>query len=96
MTTTNMPERESREAAAELLGDLLHQIAPEVDLAGADRSAPMQDELDLDSMDFLNLVAALHRTTGIDVPEADYARIATVDGFVGYVAERLGHADRAR
>ena len=47
----------------------------------------MQDELDLDSMDFLNLVTALHNETGIDVPERDYPRLSTIDGFVAYVAQ---------
>jgi acyl carrier protein len=37
-------------------------------------------------MDFLNLVTALHEETGIDVPERDYPLVATIDGFVTYVA----------
>lgn len=72
--------------ARELLARLLHTIAPEVDLADADPHASLQDELDLDSMDFLNLVTALHQETGIEVPERDYPQLATIDGFVAYVA----------
>ncbi len=68
-----------------LLTRLLREIAPEVDLAGADPHAPLQELFDLDSMDFLNLVTALHDETGIDVPERDYPKLASVDGFVGYV-----------
>jgi acyl carrier protein len=72
--------------ARALLARLLRTIAPEVDLAGADPHASLQDELDLDSMDFLHLVTALHNETGIDVPERDYPQLSTIDGFVDYVA----------
>jgi acyl carrier protein len=68
-----------------LLGRLLHGIAPDVDLTDADPHALLQEALDLDSMDFLNLVTALHEETGIDVPERDYPQLASIDGFVAYV-----------
>ena len=78
----------NREDAYELLVKLIHRIAPEVELDEVDRSAPLQDEIDLDSMDFLNVMTALHEETGIDVPERDYAELSTVDRFVDYVAAR--------
>ncbi|HET9731373.1 MAG TPA: phosphopantetheine-binding protein [Acidimicrobiales bacterium] len=65
---------------------LLHGVAPEIDLDAIDTSGPIQDELNLDSMDFLNLLTALHDATGMDVPERDYPWLATVDGFVAYMA----------
>jgi acyl carrier protein len=71
--------------ARDLLERLLRRIAPEIDLAAADSSAPLQESFDLDSMDFLNLVTALHDETGIEVPERDYARLSSIEGFVGYV-----------
>lgn len=73
-----------------LLARLLHGIAPEVDLDGLDPAAPLQEEAELDSMDFLNLVSALYDETGIEVPERDYPRVASVDGFVAYVAAASG------
>ncbi|HEX6569200.1 MAG TPA: acyl carrier protein [Acidimicrobiales bacterium] len=69
-----------------LLARLLHGIAPEVDLDTIDPAASLQEEAELDSMDFLNLVTALYDETGIEIPERDYPRVATVDGFVGYVS----------
>ena len=72
--------------ARALLARLLHRIAPEVDLDEVDPDAPLQEAMDLDSMDFLNLVTALHEETGIDVPERDYPLLSTVRGFVAYVA----------
>jgi acyl carrier protein len=71
--------------ARTLLARLLRGIAPEVDLADADPHALLQEALDLDSMDFLNLVTALHDERGIEVPERDYPRLATLDGFIAYV-----------
>lgn len=69
-----------------LTGRLIHRIAPEVNLGEVDCDAPLQEAMDLDSMDFLNLVTALHEETGIDVPERDYPRLSTLGGFVAYVA----------
>jgi len=69
-----------------LLVRLLGRIAPEVDLDVVDRTRPLQEAADLDSIDFLNLMAALYAETGIEVPERDYPAVASVDGFVGYVA----------
>ena len=74
------------DAAHALLARLLHGIAPEADLTDVDPDGLLQEELDLDSMDFLNLMTALHDETGIDVPERDYARVATARGFADYVA----------
>jgi acyl carrier protein len=71
--------------ARALLTRLLAGIAPEADLTDIEPDALLQDELDLDSMDFLNLITALHDETRIDVPERDYAQLATVNGFVAYV-----------
>ena len=59
---------------------MLAGIAPEANLAAVPGNAELRDELDLDSMDFLNFVAALHERTRIDIPEADYPRLATLDG----------------
>lgn len=69
-----------------LLVKLLHRIAPEADLADVDPDAPMQEALDLDSMDYLNLLTALSEETGIDVPEQDYPKLSTTNGFASYVA----------
>ena len=63
----------------------LRRVAPELDPTDIDTSAPMQEALDIDSMDFLNFVTALQEATGIDVPERDYPRLQTVDQCVAYV-----------
>ncbi len=64
----------------------LSNIAPEVDLARVDGTADLREALDIDSMDFLNFVTALHRRLGVDIPEIDYPKLDTIDGTVAYVA----------
>jgi acyl carrier protein len=78
--------------ALALFTRLLHAIAPEADPTDVDLDAPLQEGLDLDSMDFLNLVTALYEEVGIDVPERDYPKLGTVAGFIDYVVD----ADRRR
>ena len=67
---------------------ILADIAPEIDVATVSGNADLLNELDIDSMDFLNFVVALAKKYEIDVPEADYPQLATLDGCVSYVADR--------
>lgn len=69
--------------------EALTRIAPEVDPASIDPTRSVRDELDLDSMDFLNLIQALHRRLGVDIPEADYAQLQSLDGAVAYLTAKL-------
>jgi hypothetical protein len=68
---------------------ILGGIAPEADLAGLRWDVAIRDQLDIDSMDFLNFVIALHRELAVDVPEADYPKLATLEGCVAYLATRV-------
>jgi acyl carrier protein len=69
--------------------DALTRIAPELDPTSIETSTSFRDQLDLDSMDFLNFVLALHDRLGIDIPEADYPRLFTLDGAVAYLAAKI-------
>jgi acyl carrier protein len=73
-----------------IVESVLHRIAPELALEEIDGSADLQGDLDLDSMDFLNFVVALHEETGVDIPERDYPQVATVEGCVRYLEARRG------
>ena len=68
----------------------LGEIAPEADLARVDPDVKLREQFDLDSMDMLNFATALHEALGIDVPEADYAQMATLAGAVDYLTQRMG------
>jgi acyl carrier protein len=71
--------------AKSLILEVLSGIAPEADLTALSGTAQLRDELDLDSMDFLNFIAALHERTKIEIPEADYPKLFTLDGAVRYL-----------
>lgn len=64
---------------------VLSEVAPEVDVTNVDPAEDLRDQLDLDSMDILNLAIGLFQATGTEVPERDYGQIVTVDGCVGYL-----------
>jgi acyl carrier protein len=67
----------------------LNNIAPEADLARIDPASDLREALDIDSMDFLNFVIAVHHRLGIDIPELDYPKLVTLDGAVTYLTARL-------
>ena len=76
--------------ARRLLFEELGNIAPEWDAAEIDPKEDIREAMDIDSMDILNLVIALHKRTGIDIPEADYSELVTIDGAVSYLAAQSG------
>lgn len=67
---------------------VLGEIAPEADLGAVRGDRPLREQLDLDSMDLLNFVVGLHEALGVDIPERDYGKLATLDACVAYVQER--------
>jgi acyl carrier protein len=68
---------------------LLGDIAPEADLTQLKPDVGIRDQLDVDSMDFLNFVIALHETLHVEIPETDYPKMATLDGCVNHLAALL-------
>jgi acyl carrier protein len=69
--------------------EVLGEIAPEVDPAALRGDVPLRDQVDLDSMDFLNLLVGVHERTGAEIPESDYPKLATLDQLVAYLAARV-------
>ncbi len=67
----------------------LNNIAPEVDMATVDPAADLREAIDIDSMDFLNFVTALHHRLGINIPELDYPKLITMDGAIHYLQSHL-------
>jgi len=67
----------------------LVSVAPDINLETLDDEDHLQDDLELDSMDFLNLIMALHKRFGVSVPEADYPHIATPGRALRYFARAL-------
>ena len=83
---------ERRDEIRAVLFDVLGTIAPEADLAGLDPLKSLRDQIDLDSMDFLNVVIRLHERLAVEIPESDYGKLATVAGAMDYLANRCGAA----
>ena len=77
-----MTRDEIRDVVLRALGE----IAPEADLSTLEPDVSFRDQLDVDSMDLLNFVIALHVALHVDIPEADYPEVATVGGLVLYLA----------
>ena len=68
----------------------IQAIAPEVEADDLESGKPLRTQVDLDSMDWLNVLVGLHQRFGVDIPESDYARLDTLDTIVAYLARKLG------
>lgn len=69
--------------------DALIGIAPEIDAAALVPDKPLREQVDLDSADWLNFLVALHAKLGVDIPDADAARLTTLDKLVDYCGQKL-------
>ena len=69
--------------------DIIKTLAPETDTGNIVPDLPLRKQIDLDSMDWLNVLAAIHERLGVDIPETDYGKLATLDSIVVYLAEKL-------
>jgi acyl carrier protein len=67
----------------------LGKIAPEAELAAIKPNLRIRDQVDLDSMDMLNFIIALHNELQVEIPEADYPKLLTLDDCADYLASRL-------
>ena len=68
---------------------ILNEIAPEADLTQLNPQTSFREQLDIDSMDLLNFVVALDKELHVEIPEADYRQLSTLDGCVEYLVARL-------
>ena len=72
------------------IGRVLTGIAPEVSFEEIVPGKPLRDQVDLDSMDWLNFLVALHEQLRVEIPEADYRKLRTVDDLVAYIRAKAG------
>ena len=77
------------ETHAAIVRRALEKVAPELEGVEIDPAKTFRDQFDIDSMDFLNFVIAMHQDTGLDIPEADYPRLASLRGCLRYLSARL-------
>ena len=67
----------------------LKTIAPEVEEGDLRPDRPLRNQVDLDSMDWLNFLIGLHEKLKVDIPEADYARLVTLGDVLDYLQKKL-------
>lgn len=72
--------------------DVLTDVAPDADLDALDPDANLQQQFDLDSFDFLNLIVGLSKRLGVEVPEQDYTAVATLHDCVAYLTRAVSPA----
>lgn len=77
----------SQQALRDVVVGALRDVAPEIDADAIDPDADLGEEFDIDSMDLLNIVVAIHKRTGIEIPERDYPKLATLNEAVAYLVE---------
>ena len=69
--------------------DIIREIVPDEDLGGIDSEKPLRDQIDLDSMDFLDIVMELRKQYSIEVPEQDYPELASMNSTVNYLLPKM-------
>ena len=69
--------------------DIIATIAPDEELDGLTLDEPLRDQIELDSMDFLDIVMELRKRYGVNVPEEDYKNLATLQGCVDYLGPHM-------
>ena len=67
---------------------ILASIAPEVSLDQIVATVPLRDQIDLDSMDWLNFIVGLHEQLHVDIPEADYRKLRTLNELIAYLGAK--------
>jgi acyl carrier protein len=79
----------TREEIRKNILEIIAHILPDEDLSKIQGDVRLRDQIDLDSMDFLDIIMDLRKRYGVDVPEDDYMKLATLDGAVDYLEPLL-------
>lgn len=69
--------------------DIISDIAPDEDISNLDDKKSLREQLDLDSMDFLDIVMELRKRHKVEVPQEDYAQLASLESCVAYLSPKL-------
>lgn len=69
--------------------DIIADIAPDEDVSNLDDAKSLREQLDLDSMDFLDIVMELRKRHKVEVPQEDYPKLATLESCVAYLSPKL-------
>ena len=84
-----MERPKNREAIKTVVLSLLSDVAPEINTTQLNLTQPLRDQVDIDSMDFLNFITKIHEELGVDVPEADYQKLSNLEELISYLAGKM-------
>lgn len=79
----------TREEIIQLILELINETVPDEDLSNVDPEVPLRDQLELDSVDFLNIIMELQMRYGIEIPEDDFIELTTLNRCAAYLGPRL-------
>jgi acyl carrier protein len=79
----------TKDACKQIVLDIIADIAPDEDLSNLKPEVRLRDQMQLDSMDFLDIVMELRKQHGIEVPEADYIHLAALDSCADYLTPKF-------
>ena len=81
----------TKEKIKSVILEIIAEIVPDEDLSHLKSDVRIRDQIELDSMDFLDIIMELRKRYGIEVPEDDYMELATLDSAVAYLEPRMNH-----
>ena len=81
----------TRDEIKDVILEIIEDIDEEADFATLDAEAPLRDQLDLDSMDFLDIVMELRKRYKLQIAEEEYPQLATLASCVNYLEPKLQH-----
>ncbi len=79
----------TKEDISQAVIDIIQEILPDEDMGGLDQEKPLRDQLELDSMDFLDIVMELRKRYSVEVPEKDYMELNTLQSTVQYLQPKM-------
>lgn len=79
----------TNEEVKQIVLDIIEDVAPDEDVTGLNPEESLRDQLDLDSMDFLDIVMELRKRHKVEVPSEDYPHLATLAGCVTYLTPKM-------
>lgn len=79
----------TNEEVKKIVLDIIEDVAPDEDISDLDSSLSLREQLDLDSMDFLDIVMELRKRHKVEVPSEDYGHLASLDSCVAYLAPKF-------
>jgi acyl carrier protein len=79
----------TKEDISQVIIDIINDILPDGDCSNVDPDKKLRDQLDLDSMDFLDIVMELRKQYSVEVPEEDYPQLATLNSCMEYLEPKM-------